>query len=140
MSERSGRPVSSRTARRISSPFSSPGPRNDSIELRLALSNEDLKTRLMPSSSRSATSVRAIPSACSRDSITHGPAMKRGGGSPPKEIVSVIRIARVVGPARILNQDPTLGPAPPPLLAIPPPPPPSKDLADRPFGPPPTPV
>ena len=39
-----GTPTSDRTAFRIRRPSSIPGPRNDSIELRLALSNEDLKT------------------------------------------------------------------------------------------------
>jgi hypothetical protein len=36
------RPVSAFTSARISSPRSSPGPRGEAAELRLALSNEDL--------------------------------------------------------------------------------------------------
>src|SRR5438105_339097 len=80
----------------MSSPSSIPGPRKDSIDVRLALSNDDLKTRLIFNSSRSARSVRAIRNACSRDSITHGPAMKSGGLSPPNEMVSVMAIGRVL--------------------------------------------
>src|SRR3954463_2237986 len=40
--------------------------------------------------------MRAIISACSSPSITQGPAMKRGGRSPPNEISEVIAIGRVV--------------------------------------------
>src|SRR5438270_4983610 len=96
MSDSSGKPVSSFTSRRIFNPSSSPGPRNDSIDDRLALSNDDLNTRLIRSSSRIFSSVRAIVNACSRDSITHGPAMKRGGLPAPKTMSSVMRMARVV--------------------------------------------
>src|SRR5207248_10547715 len=96
MSERSGSPVSAFTSRRMSSPSSIPGPRKESIDVRLALSNDDLKTRLIFNSSRSARSVRAIRNACSRDSMTHGPAMKRGGWSPPNEMVSVMAMGRVL--------------------------------------------
>jgi hypothetical protein len=37
-----GTPISRRTSSRMRSPPSSPGPRNDAPELRLALSNDDL--------------------------------------------------------------------------------------------------
>src|ERR1051326_5057926 len=96
MSLSTGSPVSSFTSFKSARPFSRPGPRNDSIDVRLALSNDALKTRLIFSSSRSARIVRAIASTCSRDSITHGPAMKSGGLSPPKAMSSVMRMARVV--------------------------------------------
>src|SRR5262245_44157014 len=96
MSEISGSPASFFTAARISSPSLSPGPRKESIDERLALSNDDLNTRLIFSSSRSFRSVRAILNACSRDSMTHGPAMNSGGLSPPKARASVIRISLVI--------------------------------------------
>src|SRR5258706_281672 len=86
----------------MSSPSSIPGPRNDSMEVRFALSNDDLKTRLIFISSRRARSVRAMRNACSRDSITHGPAMKRGGWPPPKEMSSVMAMGRVVVMRRAL--------------------------------------
>ena len=62
----------------------------------IELLKDDLKTRLIFISSRSFSSVRAIPSACSSDSITHGPAMNSGGSSPPKRREGVISMTRVV--------------------------------------------
>ena len=45
-----GSPVASFTLCRVSRPFSSPGPRKDEIEVRLALSKDALKMRGMSNS------------------------------------------------------------------------------------------
>ena len=75
---------------RMAMPFSIPGPRNDSTDERFALSNDDLKTMFTFSSSPSLLMMRAMASACSRDSMTHGPAMNSGGLSPPNAMSAVI--------------------------------------------------
>ena len=66
-------------ARGSCSPSSSPGPRNDLPEVRLALSNDALKTSGSPSRSASCASASAMPRVRSRDSMTHGPAIHRSG-------------------------------------------------------------
>ena len=58
--------------------FSNPGPRNDEIDVRLALSNEALKMISTPSRRLMSASVAATVSSNSADSITQGPAIKRG--------------------------------------------------------------
>ena len=59
----------------ICSPLSSPGPRKECIEVRLALSNEALNMMSVPNLSLILTSSCATVSSNSADSITHGPAM-----------------------------------------------------------------
>ena len=75
MSVRSFSPHFARTSASIRSPFSSPGPRNDEIEVRLALSNDALKMMSAPSLSLIATRRCATVSSSSADSMTHGPAI-----------------------------------------------------------------
>ena len=59
----------------IINPFSIPGPRNELMDVRLALSNEALKIISMPNSRLILSISFAIISSSSADSITHGPAM-----------------------------------------------------------------
>ncbi len=64
-------------APRILSPCARPGPRNDLPLVRLALSNDALKTNGIPKSAVSPTSSFAIEAAEACDSSTHGPAMRK---------------------------------------------------------------
>src|SRR5262245_21992402 len=71
------------TAASVRSPSSSPGPRNDRIDVRFALSYDALKTngtraRRAMSARRPASSI-----ACEWLSMTHGPAMSTNGLPPP---------------------------------------------------------
>ena len=59
----------------ICSPLSIPGPRNEWIDVRLALSNEALNMMSVPNLSFILTSSCATVSSNSADSITHGPAI-----------------------------------------------------------------
>src|SRR6478672_5584956 len=81
MSVRIGTPAASRTRPRIRSPSSMPGPRKDRAEVRLALSNDALKTYCTPA--RLALSRRARATAWVPLSITQGPAISRSGDPPP---------------------------------------------------------
>ena len=58
-----------------SSPFSIPGPLYDFMELRFALSNDDLKTKFIPSFSVIAFSFSAVVKSISLLSIAQGPAI-----------------------------------------------------------------
>ena len=75
MSVRIFSPHLARTSASICNPFSSPGPRNDAIDVRLALSNDALKMMSVPSVRLMDVSRSATVSSNSADSITHGPAM-----------------------------------------------------------------
>src|ERR1700686_411252 len=82
-SVRTGTPTCRLTSARKRSPSSTPSPRNDFDELRLALSYDDLKmngtfSRAQISFRRPATSICN----CS-DSTTHGPAMRNSGRCNP---------------------------------------------------------
>jgi hypothetical protein len=55
-----------------------PGPRNDVIDVLLALSNEALKMMSVPNFWFISTSFAATVSSSSADSITHGPAINTG--------------------------------------------------------------
>ena len=57
------------------------------------MSNDDLNTRLIFSASRNLRRIRPIARVCSRDSITQGPAKKRGGAPPPIVVVVLAAIA-----------------------------------------------
>ena len=70
-------PYFSLTRAKISSPFSSPGPLNEEMEERLALSNEALKTYWIPSLSVMSFIFAATSITKSSDSITQGPAIKK---------------------------------------------------------------
>src|SRR5438132_14180319 len=59
-----------------------PSPRKLLIEERFALSNDDLKTKSSPAARARCAHSRAIINACSRDSITHGPAIIAKRPSP----------------------------------------------------------
>src|SRR5260363_131367 len=78
-----GTPTRLRTSARISSPASMPQPRNDSLELRFALSYEALKMNGSASAAQMSFNAPAISSAICRDSMTHGPAIKKKGRSSP---------------------------------------------------------
>jgi hypothetical protein len=64
-------------------PSRSPGPRNDLIEVRLALSNDALNTKGIFSRSAISRSCSAIASVKSCDSITQGPAIQSNGWPGP---------------------------------------------------------
>src|SRR4051812_25250955 len=83
MSVRIGTPAASRTRARTRSPSSMPGPRNDLVEVRLALSNEALNTYCTPARFALSRRARARPTAWASLSITHGPAIRRSGDPPP---------------------------------------------------------
>src|SRR4051812_42730113 len=83
MSVRIGTPAASRTRPRIRSPSSIPGPRNDLVEVRLALSNEALNTYCTPARLALSRRARARATAWASLSITHGPAIRRSGDPPP---------------------------------------------------------
>ena len=68
-------PHFARTSASIRNPCSSPGPRNEEIEVRLALSNEALKIISVPRALLIATRRSATVSSNSADSMTQGPAM-----------------------------------------------------------------
>src|SRR5262245_30028827 len=79
-----GSPVRSRTASRVRSPSSRPGPRNDLPEVRLALSNDALNTSgslSRPASSASDSAMRKVRSC---DSMTHGPRTHNSGRPGPQ--------------------------------------------------------
>lgn len=59
----------------ICSPLSMPGPLNEDMDVRLALSKEALKMISTASLSLMSTSFLATVSSSSADSMTHGPAM-----------------------------------------------------------------
>src|SRR5688572_32033031 len=61
-----------------------PGPRYEASEVRLALSNEALKTSGTDARLAIAASARARSTACASLSITHGPMMKASGCPVPK--------------------------------------------------------
>jgi len=82
MSVSTGTPNSSLTRRRMPKPSSSPGPRKLSMAERLALSKDDLKTKSSPAARARSLQACAIINACSRDSMTHGPAIKDRRPSP----------------------------------------------------------
>src|SRR5215471_12182920 len=94
MSEITGNPVWDFTSARMSRPSSSPGPRNESLEERLALSKEDLKTMRARVSSPITFSLAAILRLWARDSMTHGPAKKRGSFPPPISYPGAIETVR----------------------------------------------
>src|SRR5215472_1130161 len=94
MSEITGNPVWDFTSARMSRPSSSPGPRNESLEERLALSKEDLKTMRARVSSPITFSLAAILRLWARDSMTHGPAKKRGAFPPPISYPGAIETVR----------------------------------------------
>src|SRR5678815_3138130 len=88
MSVTIGRPVRALIAPRIFKPSTRPGPRNERIDVRLALSYDALKTsgtrvRCAISASRSASML-----ACVSLSMTQGPATSTKGWPPPKAMWS----------------------------------------------------
>ena len=72
-----GKPVSALTRSKIFIPSTSPGPRKLEPDVRLALSNEALKTSGTDRSSQISTRRLAIRIVISPGSITQGPAIKR---------------------------------------------------------------
>ena len=84
MSVVTGSPVVSFTRRRISSRASSPGPRYESMLVRLALSNDALKTSGTDKAAAICLSRRAIASVAASSSITHGPAITNSGWPRPQ--------------------------------------------------------
>ena len=71
------------TCSRTRNPSTSPGPRNDSSDVRLALSYDALKISGTPTLRAMAFNARAVASAWSRLSMTQGPAMTTSGAPPP---------------------------------------------------------
>ena len=66
------------TSASICRPLSMPGPRNEWIDVRLALSNEALKMISVPRWALMSVSLAATVSSSSADSMTQGPAMNVG--------------------------------------------------------------
>src|SRR5215510_6933465 len=85
MSVRIGNPVRARTSARIRSPVSRPGPRNEAIDVRFALSYDALKATGTPQRAATSRTAAAVSSACDALSMTHGPRMKASGWPPPTE-------------------------------------------------------
>src|SRR6478736_1737058 len=85
MSVRIGKPVRSFTRASTRSPSSRPGPRNDVIDVRFALSNDALNTIGTPTLMAMALSARAVSTACDSLSITQGPRIKASGCPVPNE-------------------------------------------------------
>ena len=77
MSERTGTCMSRLMAARMGSPFSRPGPRAEPMEERLALSNEALKMKGMPSSAVILLASAAISRVSPSSSMTQGPAIRK---------------------------------------------------------------
>src|SRR5579871_454908 len=84
MSVVTGKPVWVLTASKVRRPASSPGPRNDLLEVRFALSKEALNTNGKVNRSANSRSRWAIRSVRSWDSITHGPAIHNSGCPLPQ--------------------------------------------------------
>src|SRR5213080_2207199 len=78
-----GSPVSRRTSARMARPSSMPTPRKPSSEVRFALSKEDLYTTGSPARAAISRTRSAWRRAASRDSMTHGPAIRASGAPPP---------------------------------------------------------
>src|SRR5882762_7081478 len=97
-SDSTGTPTSDLTAPRIRKPSLSPGPRYDSIELRFALSKEDLKMYGTPHSRAIVERARAMRRACASLSITQGPAMSASGAPAPIARSRVISTRRAGPP------------------------------------------
>src|SRR5690606_12617604 len=96
MSVSTGTPSVSRMRFRMRTPSSRPGPRNDVIDVRFALSNDALKMYGIPASRAMAAIDRPSSSACSSLSMTHGPATSTRGGRP-KTTSSVTTTSRTSG-------------------------------------------
>src|SRR5437773_5728497 len=95
MSDTTGTPRFSLTACRMRRPSLSPGPRKEAMELRFALSKDDLKMYGTPTRRAASDRAAAIFKACSSLSITQGPAMKASGEPPPIARSPVIATRRV---------------------------------------------
>jgi hypothetical protein len=80
----------------------SPGPLKELLDVRLALSKEDLNTREKPSFSDSSFKNLAVLNVVSQDSITHGPAMIKNGSSSPNSIEPIF-VLRTWHTSEILN-------------------------------------
>ena len=80
---RIGSPVRALTLANTFSPSVSPGPRYDVIDVRLALSNDALKTTGVPSRRATSAMNTAVSMACDSLSMTHGPRMKASGCPVP---------------------------------------------------------
>src|SRR5579863_989262 len=102
-SVRMGTPWRALTSANNSSPLSRPGPRNDRIDERLALSKLALNTKGIPSARVTVTKWSATSSSTSRSSITLMPPISTNGRSLAKLIVSVRRM--VCGAVMSLPRD-----------------------------------
>src|ERR1051325_974478 len=83
MSVRIGSPVRTLTSSSAASPASSPGPRNDVPDVRLALSNDALNTTGTWQRAAISFTASATFKTCAALSMTHGPAMRASGAPPP---------------------------------------------------------
>src|ERR1700753_1960201 len=96
-----GRPVGAFTAARVARPRTRPGPRKLAMELRFALSNDDLNTRGTARRRAMSARVWAMASTSSSLSMTHGPAMigeagrVGGAGAPPSTLQQEAVAARL---------------------------------------------
>src|SRR5216683_3581500 len=84
MSVVTGKPVRVLTVSKVRSPASSPGPRNDLLEVRFALSKDALNTNGKAKRSANSRSRPAIFNVRSCVSITQGPAIHKSGWPRPQ--------------------------------------------------------
>ena len=92
-----GTPTSSLTRCRFLRPASIGWPRKASMDVRLALSKEDLKISGTPRRSQTSRMSLAILRVKSSDSMTHGPPISASGQSSPTCRVSVIWLRIMIG-------------------------------------------
>src|SRR5260370_57897 len=89
MSVVTGNPVRLFTASKVRKPACSPGPRNDLLEVRFALSKDALNTNGKARRSASSRSRSAIRNVRSCDSITQGPAIHKSGWPRPQRSLPI---------------------------------------------------
>src|SRR6476620_6394241 len=82
MSVRIGTPIVSRTRPRMRRPSTSPGPRNERVDVRFALSYDALNTTGTFAAFAMSRTAAAISRTCASLSMTHGPAMSTSGPLP----------------------------------------------------------
>src|SRR5213083_611682 len=85
MSVNTGSPVLERTSARIWSPSLTPGPRNEDMDVRFALSYEALKMAGTPQRAVISRMAAAVSSACAALSMTHGPRINARALPPPTD-------------------------------------------------------
>ncbi len=89
-SVRMASPVRALTSESTRSPASSPGPRNEPKEVRLALSYEALKMTGTPQRRAMSRTASAVSTVCAALSTTHGPTMNVNGAPSPTVMLPMV--------------------------------------------------